>query len=559
MTAGDSLTAHSCALNAHTPHDLPVRSDGPPSLSSAPPARSARAGGVSARSAAGGAAGADPLGTSTGKSSRACQRWYALRRECHEKRDPKDPAQRQASRDEARAERWALRRAYRKLTKNSRVQMCGRAGARPDGSVVLRVTDATGTAAQAHTGATGRVAGFGGIFHCGNVWLCQECARRVAAERASELQAVLTHYLCRGGWAVLVTLTMRHHRYHGLEQCRAAVSKGWKAVTSGGAWQADKEITDYAGFCRSLEVTESPVNGWHVHVHAVLVFNSRPDRDTLEQVTDGMFRRWSAAVMRAGMPAPTEDYGLDVQHLDLDAAPAQLAEQSRTWARYITKGIAQETLLGVAKEARGTNRSIRQLMRDALVPQAWEDPVSHEIVHTVDLTARKRLKEYERVMSGARQVTWSQREHNIRKIAGLGEDRSDEEIARDELEGEDVAVLPSDSWRTVEPRATELLSVTEREGPDGARRWLDQLGVEWWRPSGLTKTDRRGERRGGATRDEAREDLLRPVREREPARLPRGTDVSVETVPTTADRVQALIAWQGARARGVAWVGPVPL
>jgi hypothetical protein len=35
-------------------------------------------------------------------------------------------------------------------------------------------------------------------------------------------------------------------------------------------------------------------------------------------------------------------------------------------------------------------------------------------------------------------------------------------------------ILPSESWRAVEPVATELLSVTQREGADGARRWLDE-------------------------------------------------------------------------------------
>ena len=68
--------------------------------------------------------------------------------------------------------------------------------------------------------------------------------------------------------------------------------------------------------------------------------------------------------------------------------------------------------------------------------------------------------------------------------------------AAKELDGQDVAVIPRESWRVVEPRAAELLSATERHGPDGGRGWLDELGVEWWRPTGLTAHYRPGERCG---------------------------------------------------------------
>jgi len=57
-----------------------------------------------------------------------------------------------------------------------------------------------------------------------------------------------------------------------------------------------------------------------------------------------------------------------------------------------------------------------------------------------------------------------------------------------------VAIIPSQSWDEVEPRATELLSVCERQGPDGARAWLDKHGIEWWRPTGLSDHLRRIER-----------------------------------------------------------------
>jgi hypothetical protein len=83
----------------------------------------------------------------------------------------------------------------------------------------------------------------------------------------------------------------------------------------------------------------------------------------------------------------------------------------------------------------------------------------------------------------------------LRAAAELEPELTDEEVAEQELDGEDVAVIPSESWRVVEPRATELLSATELHGLAGGRRWLDELGVEWWRPTRLTDQRRRDERR----------------------------------------------------------------
>ena len=109
---------------------------------------------------------------------------------------------------------------------------------------------------------------------------------------------------------------------------------------------------------------------------------------------------------------PQLDYGLDVQRLDPTIAPGRLAEQSRAWAAYIAKGLAQEAALGAAKEAKGSNRTIRQLMRAALIAQRFEDPATGTIVDAVDLTARAKLAEYEAAITGRKQLTWSQGRHD---------------------------------------------------------------------------------------------------------------------------------------------------
>jgi Replication protein len=411
---------------------------------------------------------------------KACRQWFALRDNPPRKVDRSDPRQVQAARDRARDERYVLRRKMRKRSKSKRVRACGRPGVAADGSVTLRLTEATADAPA--------VAGFGDLFSCASVWMCPVCSVRIAARRADELATVLGYFIERGGWAVLVTLTMRHYRGHPLAKCLAAASKGWTKVTAGRAGVELQGTSGYAGWCKALEVTESPENGWHVHLHVVVVFSERPSDDALDAMTGRMFAQWSRGLVLAGMPAPSEDYGIDVQKLPDNAPPDAMVENTRAWARYVAKGLAAEATLGSTKEAKGGNRSIRELMRAALIPQRYENPAVGDVVIMADETAGDRLDEYERAMTGRQQMTWSKGRWSLRAAAGLEEEQqSEEEIVAEELQGEDVAIIPAQSWDEVEPHATELLSVCERQGPDGARAWLDVHGIEWWRPTGLSE------------------------------------------------------------------------
>lgn len=122
-------------------------------------------------------------------------------------------------------------------------------------------------------------------------------------------------------------------------------------------------------------------------------------------------------------------------------------------------------------------------MREATVGRRIENPDTGQVVQAVDLHARHLLPEYEELIRGCRQLTWSRGEHDLRRgVVDLAVD----------LEGEDVAVLPRETWRQVEPRAAELLDVSERHGAAAARAWLDDFGVEWWLPTRFTDTHQPG-------------------------------------------------------------------
>jgi hypothetical protein len=113
----------------------------------------------------------------------------------------------------------------------------------------------------------------------------------------------------------------------------------------------------------------------------------------------------------------------------------------------VGEGLAAEAITGTTgKDAKGGNRNIRELMRAALIPQRYENPATGDIVTMVDETAGERLDEYERAMAGRQQITWSKGRWSLRAAAGLDEEQqTEEEIVAEELQGEDVAILPRQS------------------------------------------------------------------------------------------------------------------
>jgi hypothetical protein len=72
------------------------------------------------------------------------------------------------------------------------------------------------------------------------------------------------------------------------------------------------------------------------------------------------------------------------------------------------------------------------------------------------------------------------------ELATETSDLTDEEITDMDCEGQDVAVLPLQSWARIEPRAMELKHATEDGGRQACWDWLDATGVEWYRPPGFS-------------------------------------------------------------------------
>jgi predicted secreted protein len=329
-----------------------------------------------------------------------------------------------------------------------RLRHCGRTTVSGTGGPVLRVTE---------TAEGVRRAGVAGLQSCGSPWACPVCARKIAAQRTAELRDVLAAVAAVGGSVHMLTLTMRHRRGQALRELWTALSKAWRAVTSGRAVERERVRYGLLGMVRVIEATHGE-HGWHLHVHALVAFDGPVSRELAATLGADMFGRWERALLRAGLAAPLENRGgLDVRPVDLGSGSIDAV------AEYLGK-ITVEITGGSMKEGRRGNRAPFAVLRDALATGLADDA--------------ELWLEWEQASRARRQVAWSQ---GFREWAGLHVERTDEEVAAEETGSadDDVLAVAPESWPALRPHLADWLDVAERDGRAAASAWLTVRGVGW--------------------------------------------------------------------------------
>src|SRR3954451_14704330 len=346
-----------------------------------------------------------------------------------------------------RRRRGQLRHQLRGLTTLSRLRDCGAKTVTGFGGPILRVSGQEGE----------RVAGYAGLVTCGSTWSCPTCAAKIAARRAEELSSVMRTVLTAGGSASLITLTMRHHAGQRLNDLWQALSAAWHGVVSGKQWLADQELGGLLGWVRVVEATHGR-NGWHLHIHALVCWERSVSLELAQDIGHRMWQRWTRVLERKGFTSWKHRGGVDVRMATLS---------TDNLAHYFNK-LAREVTYSHMKEARG-GRSPFKILTDGLQTGDASD---------LDLWA-----EWEQASYGRRQLTWSLGKHDLRKLAALGAEESDEEVAADELAGEDVIALPHPTWGALlqGELTTDLLDVAEIAGVQGAQLWLTERHLAWVR------------------------------------------------------------------------------
>jgi hypothetical protein len=350
------------------------------------------------------------------------------------------------------------------------------------------------------------VAGYSGLAKCGSVWACPVCAAKIARERASDLQAVLSWAVSHRHTVAMLTATVQHHAGHNLNATWDAVQYAWASILRSRLYKGEsdreyqkrldtwvtkgrfkgkprptrhrgwKERYGELGWVRAVECTHGEDNGWHPHLHVVFVFQDQLSGDLIRAAVVELFPVWQRALTRHGYDARehwTNPDGSTGGALDVRVSTEETAAGL---VEYFTKFVALEVTNAVNKRGKRGGRTPFQLAHAAYVDG--------------EADAYDAWVEWTKVSHGRRQLTWSA---GLRELAGLSkEERSDEEIAEDNLGDEDELVLPAETWLAIRDHQVELLLATEDGGIPAAIAWLEARGLEWIgrRPGKPSPSDR---------------------------------------------------------------------
>ena len=251
------------------------------------------------------------------------------------------------------------------------------------------------------------------VMRCGSVWECAPCSFKVSAGRAAEVLSAIDGCQAVGGSVLLVTLTFPHRRTDDASDLVARLSDAWERVVKHRRWRSALDAAGVHGTVRALEITWGQANGWHPHLH-VLVFADR--LVVPESLRAPIFDLWRAACVAAGLPAPSERYGVDVRGGERAAG-------------YVAKwGLHTEVALSALKKGRG----------DRYTP--WE--LLAQLDHTGHVVWRNRWRAYLAAVHRSKQLVWSR---GLKARYGVGEVSDDEHAANG---GDADEVL----WRSIPPK-----------------------------------------------------------------------------------------------------------
>ncbi len=376
-------------------------------------------------------------------------------------------------------------------TAERRYAGCGR-WRRKDSTVELRI------------GEDGR-AGFGGLQVCGSVWSCPQCAAKIRAHRAGEIDEAARAWMAAGKTLLFVTLTVPHDRGQRLAPLFETVVQGFRQLMSGPDWSGRtrqkvrrgliidrwrewglRDRLGYAGLVRSCEVTYGRA-GWHPHLHVLLFLDQAAAGGTAaalrDLVDDEWSGQWAELALRAGLRRPHDKHGVDVQ----------IVRSTRDLAGYLTK----------VQDEKGADRGVG----NELARADWKEGrraglAPFQVLELAALGSRRCAElwaEYRRATAGRQAITFSA---GLRALCGLdelGAEVDDQTVAEAEVDAVEALPLDDLTWRTVCERVGgrhEVLTAAEAAYADAGwpaavkavealflelrRRWADDPHRTRW-------------------------------------------------------------------------------
>jgi len=316
-----------------------------------------------------------------------------------------------------------------------------------------------------------------GVLSCGSVWMCPLCSPKILVRRAADIDVIMEVAKKRRATVLFVTLTCRHHAFDSPEFTVKLVSGAFGKLLRGRDWaghtgkererriEAGKPVSGgkrgdlaYIGMTRVMEVNHGP-NGYHPHIHAGLVFERELTDAEILGFRLWLFDKWNQYLASVGAKAVTWENGVDVKRW----------ETADHLGNYVTKighgwSLSSELTAGDEKEARHSGHyNTAQLVRRYV-----EEGESEEVADV--------LRGMYRATKGKRMMYTSPA---LRKWANLGEEKSDEELANEDVQGVGLVSLAPElyGWLRRLWAIADVLTAAEKRGAPGIIEHCEAIGL----------------------------------------------------------------------------------
>lgn len=345
--------------------------------------------------------------------------------------------------------RYRLRQLLREVTKVERCKGCGWEPIANGIQIRTSVKDGRMTA------------GFGGLETCGRIWLCPVCSAKIRVRRGDQIAEGVARHMENDGSAWFLTVTLSHEHGDALAETFEILTKAWRYVKTGRAYQEDKKRFGIIGDIKAVECTHG-CNGWHPHAHILILTSRNLEFDEMCAWAGRLDARWAKGLVRQGWPAGKP--GIRTKLLPV--------EKGAGIAAYVAK--VQEKGLG--------NEIARADMKDATEGNRTPFAILADFGNTGLVDDLELWWEYEAATAGRSAIRWSP---GLWKLLMPDQEfGTEEEIAAEEMEGSIVlAVMAPWTWRRIRiiPGAEiAVLEAVETEGWSGLLRVLlrYRIGVQ---------------------------------------------------------------------------------
>jgi len=128
-----------------------------------------------------------------------------------------------------------------------------------------------------------------GLATCGNIWICNCCSKIIRAKKAAMISEILMNK--KAYEFDMITLTIKHKKEDKLIDLINQVNKGFNQLNTTKRIKKLYEKLGYLGIIKALDITYNDSNGWHPHLHIILVSKSGINYRTAEHAI--IYEEWN--------------------------------------------------------------------------------------------------------------------------------------------------------------------------------------------------------------------------------------------------------------------------